>query len=832
MLHQQFDLPSIHTRFRREAQLLGDFQHPNIIRFLGYGKAPLPYLVMEYLSGGTLRDRIRSSVEKSRTGLGATLSMVLARELLSALEALHGEELIHRDVKPGNILFRESGEAVLGDLGLAGQISPDATRLTGDGDLLGTVPYMAPELFRGQDHSVRSDLFALGLTLHEAVTGTHPTGFTAIPSDFRPEPVSKLAPGCPRALADLILMMTDPDPERRPRSAASALARLLQRPTASVRTEFVRRRRPRLRWMAGAAFLATIVAVGMLLRSGPLKKPAAAAPALEVRVQESAVRVRMAAKVAGIFLCLFDRKGQVVHAVEGEADGAGTSFDLRDLPAGAVYTARTYRRDLDPDDLPQSDVTFRIPPRLSVHGLETGRGDPALWISSDPGCHVSWVDGRGRHVVKSTGTRIPLEWRESTLLDELKLEFDGWGETFVTIPGLKKLVVDPGVIDIGVRIDRKALDGVDDRKGHHPLGPWLQQHGVQMVSLRPDEAGSPAGLGDPAVQAKVGEGVQILHEFKPLGVPGDLTWTKSAGRTGNQENILVLDPDWLSGTLGICSKDEACIGRVLETARTWRRWAQDSRPPIHLIVPLQGWAIESTRTLQLLYTAMKGGDAIASFLWADSDLNWERTVKIGNGLLADLRWVWLLEAELGQVGPTIDPFMVARSTSNGPVRTLFLSRVHAPRARFVIDITTLRDSETGRLGRSWTAVHELARSLSGTIYQCPLAVGTKDRPGIEAPDRLLTAAFSDGNRRVMVIRSDSALTQFIRFFPSRPGIVRRPIDFGAEVFLDSTVLTPEPIEAELGSLPLIYEELVKVPAEARDPSALLVQDVEWSAPAP
>ena len=156
--------PSYAARFRREARVAAQVSHPNLVRMFDYaGEAERPYIVMEYVGGGTLADRIR----------GGTAEQIdpeqLARQLLGALEAIHAAGVVHRDVKPSNVLLDAGNEAHLTDFGIAQP--EDATQLTGTGQVIGTLKYMAPEVIEGKQATERSDLYALGVALQETLAG-------------------------------------------------------------------------------------------------------------------------------------------------------------------------------------------------------------------------------------------------------------------------------------------------------------------------------------------------------------------------------------------------------------------------------------------------------------------------------------------------------------------------------------------------------------------------------------------------------------------------------------------------------------------------------------
>jgi serine/threonine protein kinase len=182
-------------RFRREARAAAALSHPHIVKVFDFGiEEHRPYLVMAHVPGGSLRDRLRD---------GGTLPEPagLARELLGALGHVHAAGIVHRDVKPGNILLDDHDRSQLTDFGIARP--QDAETMTQTGMVLGTMRYLAPEVAEGEPATERSDLYAAGGVLRE-VAGDEPQ-----------------AP-----LRELIEALTEQDPQRRPSSAEDALAML------------------------------------------------------------------------------------------------------------------------------------------------------------------------------------------------------------------------------------------------------------------------------------------------------------------------------------------------------------------------------------------------------------------------------------------------------------------------------------------------------------------------------------------------------------------------------------------------------------------------------
>jgi hypothetical protein len=157
------------VRFRQEAKALAQLSHPNIVRVLDYGEiGGRPYLVLEWVGGGTLSTRMGKPIPYQEA---AKLILPIAR----ALQYAHELGIIHRDVKPSNILLSESGEPLLSDFGIAKSLSQEpAPDLTGPGGGIGTPEYMAPEQGMGQPVDQRADVYSLGVILYELLTGRKP----------------------------------------------------------------------------------------------------------------------------------------------------------------------------------------------------------------------------------------------------------------------------------------------------------------------------------------------------------------------------------------------------------------------------------------------------------------------------------------------------------------------------------------------------------------------------------------------------------------------------------------------------------------------------------
>ena len=159
--------PSFCERFLREGKTLARLSHPHTVTIHDIGNVgELYYMAMEYLPNGTLKERIAA-------GLSPEQGLTYIRQIASALGYAHAQGLVHRDVKPANILFRADGVAVLSDFGIAKSLD-DRTQFTQAGFAVGTPSYMSPEQARGQEIDGRADLYALGVVLYEILVGKLP----------------------------------------------------------------------------------------------------------------------------------------------------------------------------------------------------------------------------------------------------------------------------------------------------------------------------------------------------------------------------------------------------------------------------------------------------------------------------------------------------------------------------------------------------------------------------------------------------------------------------------------------------------------------------------
>ncbi|MCR2811423.1 MULTISPECIES: Stk1 family PASTA domain-containing Ser/Thr kinase [Microbacterium] len=213
------------SRFIQEARAAARLADPHVVNVFDQGQdGDMAYLVMEYLPGITLRELLR---EQRRLTVPQTITIMDA--VLSGLAAAHRAGIVHRDVKPENVLLAEDGRIKIGDFGLARATT--ANTATGQ-QLLGTIAYLAPELVTRGSADARSDIYALGIMLYEMLTGEQPyQGEQPMQiayqhaTDSVPRPSAK-NPGVPEPLDELVLWATERSPDERPSDAREMLDRL------------------------------------------------------------------------------------------------------------------------------------------------------------------------------------------------------------------------------------------------------------------------------------------------------------------------------------------------------------------------------------------------------------------------------------------------------------------------------------------------------------------------------------------------------------------------------------------------------------------------------
>jgi serine/threonine-protein kinase len=314
VLHRHFaEDQEFVERFRREASSAAGLSHPNIVAIFDRGEWDgTYYIAMEYVAGRSLK-----TVVREQGALDPAAAIDIVTQILRAARFAHKRGVIHRDLKPHNVILDEEGRARVTDFGIA---RAGASEMTLTGSIMGTAQYLSPEQAQGHMVSARSDLYAVGIILYELLTGAVPfDGETAVAIAFKqvsaePRAPSELQPGVPGALDAVVLRALAKDPARRFADADEFIAALQQArqglpiaagaalaagesypsaPPASTGAPFPEsgalllapaggldgehgdggsnqadRRRRRLLWAVAGVFLVALVALGLLLASG------------------------------------------------------------------------------------------------------------------------------------------------------------------------------------------------------------------------------------------------------------------------------------------------------------------------------------------------------------------------------------------------------------------------------------------------------------------------------------------------------------------------------------------------------------------------------------
>ena len=227
------DRPGMRTRIRSEARAAAGLSHPNVVAVFdaGVDDTEHPYIVMERLDGRTLADELAGgpmSVERARS---------MANQVLQALATAHAAGLVHRDVKPGNVLFAGEDTWKVADFGIAKWL--DESGITRTGEVMGSPGYLAPERLEGIPASPSSDLYSVGVLLYEALTGRRLAAgdhswVAAADRDGAVTPLVELRPDAGPALDQIVARAMSPDPSRRFASAEEMMKAIENSAQATV----------------------------------------------------------------------------------------------------------------------------------------------------------------------------------------------------------------------------------------------------------------------------------------------------------------------------------------------------------------------------------------------------------------------------------------------------------------------------------------------------------------------------------------------------------------------------------------------------------------------
>src|SRR3954454_11577472 len=216
-------------RFEREARAVAALAHPNVMQLYDYGEDhERPYMVLEYVPGGTLEERL---AEANGKPLPDEEARAISAGIAAGLAHAHSRGVIHRDLKPANVLFDEEGRPKLADFGIARMAAGEGT-LTEAGTVLGTAAYISPEQASGEPATAASDVYSFGVMLYRMLTGrlpfesADPMELVMMNRDVPPPPISEGRPDAPGLVESRATASLDKDPADRPQDGAALLAAL------------------------------------------------------------------------------------------------------------------------------------------------------------------------------------------------------------------------------------------------------------------------------------------------------------------------------------------------------------------------------------------------------------------------------------------------------------------------------------------------------------------------------------------------------------------------------------------------------------------------------
>src|SRR5215217_4668586 len=230
-------------RFRREAQNAAALNHPAIVAVYDTGEEhgpsgeALPYIIMEFVNGRTLKE-----VLAAEGRLMPRRALEICADMCAALEFSHRHGIIHRDIKPGNVMLTQTGQVKVMDFGIARALASGATTMTQTSAVIGTAQYLSPEQARGESVDARSDVYSMGCLLYELVTGAPPfTGDSPVSVAYQhvredPRLPSSISPDIPPELDAIVMKAMAKNPANRYQSAADMRSDLL-RAVAGQRVE-------------------------------------------------------------------------------------------------------------------------------------------------------------------------------------------------------------------------------------------------------------------------------------------------------------------------------------------------------------------------------------------------------------------------------------------------------------------------------------------------------------------------------------------------------------------------------------------------------------------
>jgi serine/threonine protein kinase len=471
-------LDSLRTETLRSRKL----SHPNILRIHDLVDAPdeTVFISMEYVDGPNLHAFRASQPEKV---LGWSFLEPLVRQLCAALEYAHGEKVIHRDLKPPNLMLDANGRLKLADFGLARVITDSVSRISGLGQTSGTLMYMSPQQADGKTPRVTDDIYSVGTTLYELLTSTPPfyqgdVGHQA--RNNQPQPINerlaelRLSNDIPETVSALVMSCLAKDPEQRPQNARELLDSLNMEGGATASPTSPKRTAPRRsRWLLKAAALAALVigiTIWATLRPSPnLEGRATASPTTASPTGTSPIEPGFESIFNGRDLTGWDcepnlwtvQDGAITAftAEEGVTRKENTCLIWKGTATDFVLRLSFRLRDVITEKPANSGVLYRSRRvqnwqvrgyQCDLHGPHTGS---LILLEDDNDPRSTW----GHSVVIRPTSRRPILESKGAVTDPARfkdtIKFGEWNELEITAQGKRITHKINGVVTMEARDD-------------------------------------------------------------------------------------------------------------------------------------------------------------------------------------------------------------------------------------------------------------------------------------------------------------------------------------------------------------------------------------------
>jgi serine/threonine protein kinase/Tol biopolymer transport system component len=407
--------PGRRARFNQEARAVSALNHPHICTLHDIGSENgLDYLVMEYLEGETLADRL------TKGPVPLDLALAYSIQMAEALASAHAQGLIHRDLKPANVMLTAAGAKLLdfsiAKLGVRGT-EPSQTSLTGEGLIVGTIAYMAPEQLRGRAADARTDIFSFGAVLYELFTGRRAfqgrsqTSVIAAILEHDPPPVSSLQPACPPAIDRLVRTCLHKSADQRWQQADDIVRELRLVSSGSTQN---RPATPR-GWPAGRASragLLTGIAIAIAAVGIAVRETASRLDQDDLRNAASGSAAADGARAADVILTAVTHEPGPESFPSLSPDGREFVYSVG--PLDSFGESDIYRRDVGLDrafnltpDSPGADLQPAFSPDGNLIAFRSDRGGGGIFLMRRDGTAVRRLTHEGYNPAWSPdGTEI------------------------------------------------------------------------------------------------------------------------------------------------------------------------------------------------------------------------------------------------------------------------------------------------------------------------------------------------------------------------------------------------------------------------------------------